>query len=471
MHKNSTLTFGLVLAAGLGFSMEARADWSMFNHDKQGSRHASTEHQLGWWNAADLTPKWEVLTPGPVTGTPAVVGGRVYAGDFTGAFYALRAKDGKQRWKTQVAGSITGSALVRDQKVVFGDLNGYVYGLDKKNGSVKWQVRPNPHPWASVYGSPSPVGKNVAIGFSSNEWFAPAIDASYPCCSFRGSVALIDPKNGQVLWHTYFVTEAEVANGSSGVPIWSTPTYDPQLDLIFITSGNNYTEPATALSDSVIALDPQTGAIVWANQRFPDDTWNVLWPPVPPHLDYDIGDSPQVYDLADGTRVVGAGQKSGFYHVLEADTGAEVNKAQFQAPAVILGGFNADTAVADGVVYASTSNYPNYGEIVAFTPDASQELWRFATPTSGLTLSPVAVAKGVVYTTSLDGNLYAIRASDGAPLAQVQIGAHTSGPSVSGGRVFVGTGDGFSIFSGAQVPGSIVSLGAGCDHDDDEVDD
>ena len=53
-------------------------------------------------------------------------------------------------------------------------------------------------------------------------------------------------------------------------------------------------------------------------------------------------------------------------------------------------------------------------------------------------------------------------------LAQVPIGAHTSGPAISNGRVFVGTGDGFALFYGYSAPGSIVSLGAGCDHDDDD---
>jgi polyvinyl alcohol dehydrogenase (cytochrome) len=470
MVKNSTLVVGMVLAAGVGLCAEARADWPMFNHDGPGSRYASEEQALGAWNAAGLAPVWTFATPGPVTGTPAVTGGRVFAGDYTGAFYALSAKDGSLRWQTQVSGGITASALVRGNRVVFGDQAGYVYGLDKKTGGIQWQVRPNEHPWTAVYGSPTPVGPHVAIGFSSNEWFAPAVVPGYPCCTFRGSVALIDPTNGNVLWHTYFISDADAESGASGAPVWSSPTYDADLGLIFVTTGNNYEEPATGLSDSIVALDPQTGAIVWANQRFPDDTWNVLYPPAPPHLDYDLGDSPQVYTLADGTKVVGAGQKSGFYHVLDAATGSDIHKAQFQVPAMILGGLNADTAVADGVVYATTMNYPNYGETVAFTADATQELWRFKPATGGLTLSPVAVAAGVVYFTAVDGNLYGLRASDGATLAQVQIGANSSGPSVSGGRVFVGTGDGFSLFYGYPAPGSIVSLGAGADHDDEEKD-
>lgn len=467
MFQKSALVFGSFLAVGLAFTAEARADWPMYNHDGSGSRHAAEEHALGVYNASHLMPKWTFATPGAVAATPAVVGGRVFAGDFTGAFYALRARDGKLRWQTQLNGSVSASALVYGKQVIVGDLAGYVYGLDKKTGEINWQVRPNPHPFATVYGSAVKVGKYVAIGFSSQEWYAPAVIPGYPCCTFRGSVALIDPKNGNVVWQTQFISDDEAAAGSSGAPVWSTPTYDPQLGLLFVTTGNNYTAPANGLSDSIIALDADTGEIVWANQRYANDTWNILFPPFPPTPDYDIGDSAQIYHLANGTKVVGAGQKSGFFHVLNAATGEEIATRQFQVAAQGLGGMFADSAVMNGIVFANTASFPAYGEVVAFTGNTHHELWRFHVP-NGPTLSGVAAANGVVYFSATDGNLYAVRALNGALLAQVPIGAHTSGPSVSGGRVFVGTGDTFGLFYGYVAPGSIVSLGAGCDHDDDE---
>ena len=166
------LTSSLVLAAGLGVTAEARADWSMYNHDARGSRHAADEHHLGPSQAAQLTPNWTFATPEPVTGTPIVTGGRVFAGDYTGKFYALRAKNGELKWQTQLNGAVTASALVAGNRVVVGDQAGYVYGLDKKTGAIKWQAQPNASPWAAVYGSATKVGPYVAIGFSSNEWFA-----------------------------------------------------------------------------------------------------------------------------------------------------------------------------------------------------------------------------------------------------------------------------------------------------------
>ncbi len=459
-----------ILSTGSVAARKARTDWPMYNHDPSGSRNAAGEHSLGPANAANLTPVWSYTTAGAVTATPAVTGGRVFAGDLSGAFQSLRQRDGRLRWARQLNGPVSASALVTSKEVIIGDLAGYIYGMDPKTGALDWQIRPDPHPWAAIYGSATPVGQYVAVGVSSNEWFAPALIPGYPCCTFRGSVILLDPATGQVIWRTSMITDAEAAAGSSGAPVWSTPTYDPDLDLLFVTTGNNYMDPSSALSDSIIALDPATGAIVWANQRYANDTWNVSYPPFPPHPDYDIGDSAQVYSLPDGTKVVGAGQKSGFFHVLDAATGATLHQRQFQVAGTGVGGMFADSAAADGIVFANTSNYFYYGEIIAFTGDTNQELWRYNVPAGGATLSGVAVANQVVYFSAMDGNLYALRSTTGALLARVPIGANTSGPAIAGGRVFVGTGNGFGLLQGSAEPGSIVSLGVGCDEEDDDDD-
>ncbi|MFO0588396.1 MAG: PQQ-binding-like beta-propeller repeat protein [Polyangiaceae bacterium] len=433
----------------------------MYNHDVAGTRFAKEEHRLGPNNVSGLGVRWAFPTAGAVTGTPIVVGNRVYVGDLSGAFHALHARTGESLWDVQLLGPVSGSALVRGSHVIVGDLAGFVYGINRRTGALDWQVRASEHPWAAVYGSPTPVGDLVAIGVASNEWFAPAVVPGYPCCTFRGSVMMLDPADGRVVWQTATITPAEAQAGGSGAPVWSTPTYDPALDLLFVTTGNNYEDPGTSLSDSVLALDPATGAVVWSNQRYANDTWNVAYPPFPPHPDYDLGDSPQVYRLANGRKVVGAGQKSGFFHVLDAETGAEIATRQFQVAGQALGGMFADSAVAHGTVFANSSNYLAYGDVVAFSGDTSQELWRAHIP-GGATLSGVAVANGVVYFAALDGSLYAVSAASGQTLARLAIGAATSGPSVSSGRVFVGTGNGLALFTGGLGPGSVVALGAGC---------
>src|SRR5262249_13714209 len=213
----------------------------------------------------------------------------------------------------------------------------------------------------------------------------------------------------------------------------------------YVATGNNYTQPTTGTSDALIALDADDGHIKWVNQRTKDDEWNFRFlPESPEHPDFDFGDSPQVYRLG-GREVVGAGQKSSFYHVVDARTGETVN--QFQAsPFGQLGGLFADSAVARGVVFANGVDWPDVftggvargGSLTALAGDGSGQLWHVVTPAPDM--SGVAVANGVVYFQSIDGDLYALSAATGAQLAKVHTGGQESGPAVSRGHVYVGTG-------------------------------
>lgn len=451
----------LVLAC-LAVASPAAARWLMYNGDPTGSRHNPRERRLTPATVGGLHVAWTFPTDGAVAGTPVVNGSRVYAGDQSGTFHALRATDGHRFWSTALDGAVTATALVTNRNIVVGDLKGHVYGIDRRTGAIAWQIRPNTHLHARIYGSPTPVGKYVAIGIASIESFATQ-DPDYPCCTARGSVVLLNPRDGSIVWHTYVITEADFALGASGASIWSTPTYDKKLGLVFVTTGQNFTTPATTTSDAIIALDAKTGAIRWVNQRLPNDVWNVRFPQGPEHPDLDIGDSAQIYTLSNGQKVVGAGQKSGFYHVLDAATGAEIAVEQI-VPGDPNGGLFADTAVANGIVYANGTEWPAFpnaptrGSLVAFTGDAATELWRHEIP-GAAAMSGVAVANGVVYFASNDGNLNALDASDGAPLATVPVGAYASGPSVDRGRVFVGGGNPYQyLFTGTPAPGVITAL-------------
>jgi hypothetical protein len=167
---------------------------------------------------------------------------------------------------------------------------------------------------------------------------------------------------------------------------------------------------------------------------------------------------------------VSAGQKSGFFHVLDAKTGAEVADPIQLAPPGTVGGLFADSAYVNGVVYANGVDWPtvlsggppNRGILSAVKADGSKELWHFDTPFSP-NASGVAVANGVVYFQSmLDGTFYALNAKTGAPLAQVVTGGQSSGPAISRGQIYIGTGDSAFPFLDPTLPigpGSITALG------------
>jgi polyvinyl alcohol dehydrogenase (cytochrome) len=470
---------GLLVGASLALCATAapatRADdddqedcgnWPMYNHDRSGTRFNSEENTLRASNIAGLHVKWQRDTPAPVSGTPVVVDNTVYAGDLSGKFYALKS-DGTLLWSTQLLGPITASALVTGNMLVLGDISGNLYGLNRKTGAAVWSFRPDPHPVAAIWGSPTKIGSNVAVGVASNEETA-AGDPTYPCCSSRGSLVLLNPKTGAVVWQTPTITNAERASGASGASIWSSPTYDAARNLIYVTTGNNFSQPTNGTSDAIIAFNARTGAIKWVNQRQPNDEWNFRFPASPDHPDADFGDSPQVYNLSNGRRVVGAGQKSGFYHVVDATTGVLINQNQVEVGG-LLGGLFADTAVANGIVFANGINWPGInageapvaGDLIALSGDGSQELWRFTTPSSP-DVAGVAVANSIVYfTSSFAQKLYGLSAATGAKLVEVPLSLVSySGPAISRGQIYVGTGDAVQAFGAAQsLPGAIVALG------------
>lgn len=323
-------------------------DWPMYSHDPSGSRNNSAEHRLSPATVGGLRVRWSFPTAGPLAGTPAVVNDRVYAADALGTVYAVD-RDGRSLWTTPLDVGltatrikVTASALVTNRTVVIGDQSGRVHGLDVETGAVKWTTALNPaNQFPAIWGSATMVGKYVAVGVSSNEWAVAGFVPGY-VPTFRGSLALLDPADGRVVRQTYTVTEAENAAGASGAAVWSTPAYDRGLDTIFVGTSNNYTRPTTGTSDAFIAFDAQTGAVKWVNQRTHGDEWTFAFgDSSPEHPDYDIADSPQVYKIG-GRTVVSAGQKSGFFHVLDAETGAEFAPPIQLAPGGTIGGLFAD---------------------------------------------------------------------------------------------------------------------------------
>src|SRR5262249_44180496 len=375
-------------------------------------------------NVGGLQVLWSFPTTGVVAGTPAVVNDAVYAGDSTGVFYAL-SRDGELLWKTTVDGPVTDSPLVVDHTVIFGTLGnaahgeaGSIYGLDPRTGAVLWQTQPQPgDPRTQIWGSGTPIGKNVAFGVASGDEGSPLPPTS------RGSLVLLDPKDGHLVWQSFTITDAQLAQGSTGAGIWSTPTYDPSTHLIYAPTGNNYSDPTTATEDAMIAFDARDGHIVWVNQRTSGDNWNPRFTPLAP--DFDFGDSAHLYTLPNGQKVVSAGQKSGFYHVFDAKTGAIINQIQV-SPGSTLGGLFATAALdpTTGVAFANDRfphpGQPATGELAAIAPDASHLLWQFPTPSADQ--SGVALANGVVYFQDVGGTFYALDEKTGAVLAQLVTG-------------------------------------------------
>ena len=106
---------------------------------------------------------------------------------------------------------------------------------------------------------------------------------THECCRSHGGVRALEAQSGKTLWTWHSTPPAEPAGksaagvqrwGPSGASVWSTPTVNAKRGLIYVGTGQNFSHPATATSDAVIALGIEDGTPRWQFQALADDVWN-----------------------------------------------------------------------------------------------------------------------------------------------------------------------------------------------------
>ena len=206
-------------------------------------------------------------------------------GSEDGTVYALDAATGCRWWSFKASATVKTAISVGNHgtTALFGDTNGFVYAVKVADASLVWKVQPGAHPAARITGSPLLVGDRLYVPISSGEEGASA-DPLYPCCTFRGGVVALDATTGKQIWRAYTIADAPKPTrksaqgvqywGPSGAAVWSSPTADLKRHAIYVATGNNYSDPPTQTSDSVIAFDIRTGKKLWSRQFTAKDMWN-----------------------------------------------------------------------------------------------------------------------------------------------------------------------------------------------------
>jgi len=393
--------------------------------------------------------------------------------------------------------------------LVFSDQNGWVYALDARTGKAHWKKRVEEHEATRLTGSLA-VHDGVAFVPAASWEETRSIDPAYQCCTFRGSVTAVRVRDGSVVWKTYMVDPPKKTGatsigtetfGPSGAGVWSTPTVDAARGLLYITTGDNYSYPATATSDAVMALDLKTGRIVWSQQTTPSDVYNSSCGnqgancPADNGPDYDFGNSAMLVRAPDGREVLVAGQKSGVVYAFDP---ANKGKLLWQTR-VGKGGTNGGVQwgmASDGRnVYASVSDVGrpqggiggaapvgdaqldpvHGGGLTALNIADGAKVWFAAStpcnpPRPGCSpAQPAAVTAmpGAVFSGSMDGHIRAFSTADGKLLwdfdteksfaavngAPAKGGSlDGAGPVIVGGMLFVNSG--YPRFGGS--PGNVL---------------
>jgi len=434
-----------------------------------------------------LRLKWAFGFPGvsSVYGQPTIVGERLFVGVDTGYVYALDAATGCVHWSFLADSGVRNAVsigMLDDGRAAayFGDLRANVYAIDAGTGELLWRTQADPHPLAVVTGSPTLYDGRLYVPVSSREEAAGG-SLNYPCCTFRGSIVALDATTGREIWKTYAIPEPPTRRGEnergtplwtgSGAAIWHAPTVDPANRAVYVATGDAYAHPAHVNTDAVMAIDMDTGAILWSVQDWEDDAWLVACGqqatencPDPLGPDFDFGTSPILQSLPNGRRVLLAGQKSGFVFGHDPDArGARLWRTELVEPAgaaeILFGG------AADGTAaYFGLDN----GTLAALDPATGAVRWSvMPLPESarGITAAITAVPgalfvgwRGGVVTAhdSATGNvlwefdmLRDLTTVNGVPAHGGAMGA--PGPTVVDGMVYVGSG---YVGLGGGTPGN-----------------
>jgi quinohemoprotein ethanol dehydrogenase len=324
-------------------------DWLTLGGDHM-MQHYSPLNQITKANVSELGYAWEYdastyigNVPRGLEATPIVVDGIMYTSGAWGAVYALDGKTGKELWayKPEVDASygrraccdvVNRGVAVWEGKVYVATLDGYLDCLDGNTGSLVWRAdtftdRTKAY---TITSPPQVAGSIVMIGNSGGEY------------GVRGYVTAYDLKSGEEKWRFWIVpgdpenghenAEMEMAaktwdpnshwESGLGGTAWGESAYDPELNLLYVGTGNSTPYPIWFRSpaggdnlflSSILAINPDNGRLVWHYQTTPAEIW-----------DYTATQNIVLADLAIDAKprkVLMMAPKNGFFYVLDRATG------------------------------------------------------------------------------------------------------------------------------------------------------
>ncbi|HJY05414.1 MAG TPA: PQQ-binding-like beta-propeller repeat protein, partial [Bryobacteraceae bacterium] len=257
--------------------------WPGYHGDYSGRRHSALK-QITPENVENLGLAWAFQTGqhDTIKSSPLVVDGIMY---FTvpDHVWAVDARSGHQIWHYKYPDNKgfhighRGVAMYKDWLFVVTP-DAHLVSLNAKDGTVRWNVviaDSKKGYWTTL--APLVVGNHILVGVSGD------FD------NLRGFLRSVDPETGKTQWQWNSTPPAGTPNATTGGMTWMTGTYDPDLHLVYWGTGN----PTPVLNGkprpgdnlytcSIVALNPDTGKLVWAFQPSPHDThdWDAVETPV-----------------------------------------------------------------------------------------------------------------------------------------------------------------------------------------------
>jgi polyvinyl alcohol dehydrogenase (cytochrome) len=257
-------------------------------------------------------------------------------------------------------------------------------------------------------------------------------------------LAALDAKLGRLVWKTYAIEQEPQPTaknsagtqmyGPAGAAVWSAPTIDARRAVVYIGTGDTYTDVKENGSDAIIALDLATGKVKWRNQVTENDSFlmgcsrsGTVNCPTVVGPDHDFGASPILFRLPNGKDIILAGQKSGVAFGMDPDDNGKTVWRNKVGNGGALGGIEWGMAADTQQLYVAVADLglpPPRGKagLYALDPASGDQRWYTPAPKvpcsySGRCLlgqsAAPSVIPGLVFSTTIDGHLRAYDAKDG----------------------------------------------------------
>ena len=343
------LVIGALMLAGLASPVAAQtgATWGVYGGDNANTRY-STLNQINATNVGRLKVAW-ALQLGSLRSqesTPILVGDLVYVTSSHGPknVFAADARTGEVKWRysPEVPAGIEQYACCdvnnrgvahANGKIFVGRLDGHLVALDAKTGKELWKSQVIDHTGGSVITSPPIVVKNHVITvFGGGEY------------GVRGYITAFDQATGREVWKLYTVPgPGEPGNDTwkgdswkfGGGVAWHIGSYDPALNLLYYGTSNpspwgaairgndssNIDPYSNLYTASTLAINPDTGKIVWHYQTTPHDAWDYVGVNELVLVDLDI--------KGQKTPVALKADRNGFFYVLDRRNGKLLSAEKF----------------------------------------------------------------------------------------------------------------------------------------------
>jgi alcohol dehydrogenase (cytochrome c) len=335
-EPNSNISVTVDLRAEDLLGQPVANNWVSYNGDYSGQRFSALD-QMTTKNVGPLRAEWvfHVPTPGDLEVTPLVVNGVMFIGAANDV-YALDARTGRAIWHYRhpiTEGLIDDASQHHNRGVAIWHTrvytetdNAHLLCLDARSGNLLWDVAyANGNKNYGATSAPLVVKDRVIVGTSGGD------------DGVRGFVDAFDAETGKLAWR-FWTIPAPGEPGSESWPgtlylhgggtTWLPGTYDPQLNTLYWGTSNPSPDfdgdvrPGDDLyTDSVVALDPDTGRLKWYFQFTPHDLF-----------DYDAVETPVLIDAkyhGEARKLLVQANRNGFIYVLDRTNGKFLSATQF----------------------------------------------------------------------------------------------------------------------------------------------